>query len=184
MSEEVKEPDPFDDGVKAGTVDEKKKKPYVWTAKRKEAFEKMRQSLEEKNNLTKQLKKEKDKEEKEEIKKRVRAIMQSTKMQKEEASQSSESDEEMEEEKPKKEKKVKKEKKKEDKKKPKRKKVETSSSESDDAASSDSSLSSGERDKETYSRRMVDKYRQNKVQHGKTSKHATYVNPLDRFILL
>ena len=166
-----------------GTVEAKKKKPYVWTAKRKEAFEKMRQSLEEKNELTKQLKKEKEKAEKEEIKKRVRAIMSSTKMSLHEEESASSSEEE-EEKKPKKGKKEKKEKKKEEKKKTKRKKVESSSSESDDDASSDSSASSVEAERDTYSQRMVNKYRHSKLSSGKVSKQANYVNPLDRFILL
>jgi len=163
---------------------EKEDAPIVWTAKRKEAFEKMRQSLEEKNELTKQLKKEKEMAEKEEIKKRVRAIMKSTKTEKKMEDESGSSSEESEEEKPKKVKKGKKEKKDERKKKEKRKKVESSESESDDDASSVSSASSVEKEKETYSKRMVDRYRHEKEKSGKTAKHASYVNPLDRFILL
>jgi cobalamin biosynthesis Mg chelatase CobN len=184
MSEQEKEDPPIDIGETVGTVAEKKKKPYVWTAKRKEAFEKMRQSLDEKNELTKQLKKEKEIAEKEEIKKRVRAIMKSTKMEKKMEEESNSSSEEEVEEKPKKSKKGKKEKVEIRKKKEKRKKVESSSSESDDDDSSVSSASSIERPKESYSKRMVDKYRHEKEKVGKTAKHATYVNPLDRFILL
>jgi hypothetical protein len=185
MSEEEKQVDEPEEKISdGGTVEAKKKKPYVWTAKRKEAFEKMRQSLEEKNELTKQLKKEKEKAEKDEIKKRVRAIMQTTKMEKEKDSDNSSSEEEEEEVKPKKGKKEKKEKKKEEKKKAKRKKVESSESESDDDASSVSSSSSIEKEKDTYSKRMVDKYRHSKASSGKVSKQANYVNPLDRFILL
>jgi hypothetical protein len=184
MSEVEKEDAPIDIGETVATVSEKKKKPYVWTAKRKEAFEKMRQSLEEKNELTKQLKKEKEMAEKEEIKKRVRAIMKSTKTEKKMEDESGSSSEESEEEKPKKVKKGKKEKKDERKKKEKRKKVESSESESDDDASSVSSASSVEKEKETYSKRMVDRYRHEKEKSGKTAKHASYVNPLDRFILL
>jgi hypothetical protein len=184
MSEQESESLPVEEEIKAGTVDEKKKKPYVWTAKRKEAFERMRQSLEEKNELTKQLKKEKEKAEKDEIKKRVRDIMKSTKMPSKDESASSSSEEEKVEEKVKKSKKVKKDKEKSVKKKEKRKKVETSSSESDDDASSASSASSADEGKDTYSKRMVDKYRKNKVHQGKVTKHTNYVNPLDRFILL
>lgn len=184
MSDTEKEVPSIDIGETVGAVPEKKKKPYVWTQKRKEAFEKMRQSLEEKNELTKQLKKEKEMAEKEEIKKRVRAIMKSSKMEKSMDPDTASSSEDSEEEKPKKSKKGKKEKKDEKKKKEKRKKVESSESESDDDASSDSSASSVEQEKELYSRRMVDKYRQQKEKSGKTAKHAPYINPLDRFILL
>ena len=53
----------------------KQRKPFEWSEKRLEAFKKMREGLEMKNQITKKLKEEKSKSEKEEIKRRVREIM-------------------------------------------------------------------------------------------------------------
>ena len=53
----------------------KAKKPYEWTEKRKEAFEKMRSGLAMKVEVTKQMKKEKRDSEKKDIKERIQKIM-------------------------------------------------------------------------------------------------------------
>lgn len=53
----------------------KTKKPYEWTEKRKEAFDKMRSGLAMKVEVTKQMKKEKRESEKKDIKERIQKIM-------------------------------------------------------------------------------------------------------------
>lgn len=57
----------------------KDRKPFAWTEKRLEAFKKMREGLDTKNEIAKEIKAEKKKSEKDEIKKRIREIMSSSK---------------------------------------------------------------------------------------------------------
>lgn len=172
----------------------KSKKPYKWTPAREAAFIKMRESLAEKNEATKQIRKEKQKADREEIKKRVKQIMQTSKqgaaMEKEESSSaSSDSSSESEQEirhKKKSKSKVAPPVLKHSEKKDRVKKRAISSSESSNSEESDSSEEEEPIVQERYaaSKRGVDKYRQNKVQLGKTSKTSLALNPLDRFILL
>lgn len=187
----------------------KDRKKYEWTPKRKEAFAKMREGLETKVQLTKQIKQEKKLAEKEELKRRIREIMQKggksesskpkskSKSKMESSSEESEvsSDESSQDEAlhRKKEKKHRsadtartKKKGKEEKRK-KRKARETSSESEGVEQSSDSSSSEEDvraKHTESASRRQLDQYRQNKVQSGKASKQTPFLNPMDRFICL
>jgi hypothetical protein len=188
---------------------QKNRKKYEWTPKRKEAFAKMREGLETKVQLTKQIKQEKKLAEKEELKRRIREIMHQggksesskskskSKSKMESSSEESEvsSDESSQDEalKRKKEKKhrsadtarTKKSSKQE---KPKKRKARETSSESEGVEQSSDSSSSEEdvRAKHTQSasRHQLEQYRQNKVQSGKAQKQTPYLNPMDRFICL
>jgi len=167
----------------------KSRKPYEWTEKRKEAFDKMRKGLEEKVELTKRLKEEKRKSEKEAIKAQVREIMASKKKsinpkgEESETSSFSSESESSEEEMPKPKKKVVKEK--SNKKKPKRKQMEV-----EDNTTSEVSDSESESEEEAYVERRVSsqhqrqQVRRDKEVRGKAVRRAQFLNPLDQFILL
>lgn len=191
----------------SGTGSSKKdRKKYEWTPKRKEAFAKMREGLETKVQLTKQIKQEKKLAEKEELKRRIREIMhqggksesskskQKSKMihSSDESDVTSSSSEE-EEVKPKKSSKHRsadqaRRKKSEKGEKHKKRKARESSSESEGVAQSSDSSSSEEDERHVHtqslSKRQLEQYRQNKVQSGKAQKQTPFVNPMDRFICL
>jgi hypothetical protein len=198
MSEPPNEKEPVVDTTANETVSEpsKTKKPYKWTPAREKAFERMRQSLSEKNELTKKIKKEKQKAEKDEIKRRVHEIMSTSKksvdqnMSQSESSDQSESSSESERDtRPvRKEKKMKTKKKEKVEKKThtskKRTKKEASSSESSVEESSQSESEEERPDRYAATKTAVHNYRQRKLEKGKAPKTSAVVNPLDRFILL
>lgn len=163
------------------SVPEKKRKEYVWTEKRVEAFNKMRKGLAEKTEITKQLKEQKKREEKEAIKQKVKEIMSGKTTNPKKATEVSDSDSEPSSE-SEVEKKVKKDKKKTVKKAKKRKPVSSSESESEQSESSSSEEEVVER--EVLSAKQQKQYRNDKVAYGKAIKRSPYVNPMDRFILL
>lgn len=198
----------------SNSAPKKERKKYEWTPKRQEAFAKMREGLDAKVQLTKQIKQEKKLAEKEELKRRVREIMQqggksdkskthSSKSKKasSDSSNSDSSEDSMSEEErpiPHKSKKSRGEQKvreeepktkqshKKDKS-SKRKQYESSSSSEGVAQSSDSSSSEEEmrpQERHHSSRKQVEHYRHSKVVTGKAPKQTTYLNPMDRFILL
>lgn len=169
----------------------KTRKPYEWTAKRKEAFDKMRKGLEEKVSLTKRIKDEKKRSEKEAIKAKVKEIMNSKKGQLVcQDSDSASSDSSSEEEAPVRRKKTKEEKRailaKEEKKSSKRKKAREVSSEEELEQATDSS--SEEEAPIPYQTHLSAKQHQHfmkgKVDRGKAVRSTPFVNPLDQFILL
>ena len=198
MSESVNDKPNVTVATSDETVSEpsKTKKPYKWTPAREKAFERMRQSLSEKNELTKKIKKEKQKAEKDDIKRRVHEIMNTSKKseeqqmsQSESSDDSSSSSESEEEVRPTKKDKKKKPKKKEkaDKKvhvSKKRTKKEASSSESSSEQSSQSESEEERPDRYAATKTAVNNYRQRKLEKGKAPKTSMTVNPLDRFILL
>jgi hypothetical protein len=189
------------------TVTKKERKPFEWTPKRKEAFDKMREGLQNKVEITKQIKLEKKLSEKEAIKQRVRAIMEQnsasssaeikeTKGKKKkghievEAESSSGSESSEEEVKPKKKKNV-------PKKKPSsKKKRHISSSEESDSPSEEESSEEEEyrgRDprssykhggKLVYSEKEKKRFDADRRGAGKASRQYPFTNPLDQFILL
>ena len=164
--------------------EKKARKKFEWTPKRLEAFNKMREGLETKNEIAKKLKEEKSKSEKDAIKKRVREIMNMSaaakEMEKESGSDSSE--EESEEEKPVKSKhKTPKKAPKKEKEKKKRAKpvVEESESEEEEAASS-----SEEEERVYLSKKQRERVADSKAKTGKAIKTAPLHNPWDNYILL
>lgn len=164
----------------------KERKPFEWTAKRKEAFEKMRAGLELKNEIALKLKAEKQKSEKEEIKKRVRAIMNGKKA-KDEASSESESeqsDSSMELKKKHKKEKAEKPKKRSSSKEKKSRKAEREIKESEDEEEDDSEESDSASDKYIRSQKSVAKAQKHRVNTGKTQRTSTHFLPQDRFIYL
>jgi len=176
------------ESVAADTAKAKKdRKPFQWTEKRKEAFEKMRAGLELKNEIALKLKQEKQKSEKEEIKKRVREIMngQVKKAKEVEVQESEDSDSSVEA--PKKPKKTKKEKshaKEPVKKEKKSRKAEKVVSESESEAPSASEASSDEQERFVRSKKSIDRAAKNRVNTGKTQRTSTHYLASDRFILL
>lgn len=200
--------------VKSEEVEEskgdKKKKPYVWTEKRLASFEKMRESLKNKVEVTKQLKAEKKITEKEEIKRRVREIMDKTNMNgattsekppkkvKKEVVESSE--ESSENESSADERILKKAAEIALKKKRERKSAKKKSSSSRKVESSEEGEESEEDVQEAYesdevrenmrkqkgfsSKKQVQQVQTSKRETGKAQRHTAYYNPLDQFILL
>jgi hypothetical protein len=189
------------------TVTKKVRKPFEWTPKRKEAFDKMREGLQNKVEITKQLKLEKKLSEKEAIKQRVKAIMEQnsiassaeTKEKKKtkkkvsmesESEVSSGSEASEEEAKPKKKKNV-------PKKRPSSKKKRHVSSSEDSDSVSESSGSEDEQEardkrersskhggKAVYSEKEKKRFDADRRGAGKASRQYQYTNPLDQFILL
>lgn len=161
----------------------KDRKPFQWTEKRKEAFDKMRAGLELKNEIALKLKQEKQKSEKDEIKKRVRAIMNGhTKQEKEESAEESESgsDQEQETRKAGSNKKAKPEKKKEKK----SRKAEKHVSESESGEEEESESESDHEEKYVRTKKSADRAQKVRVKTGKTQRTSTLYNNSDRFILL
>lgn len=164
----------------------KSKRDYEWTPKRKEAFEKMREGLSKKVELTKLAKAEKKAAEKEELKRRVREIMQRGGKIEQEESNAASSDDSEESLRPVKEKKVSKVAKETPKKETKKKKrvVEIPPS-SEEESESEMSV-----DSDDYEERVVSTHkqrahqRQQKDSRGKAPRQTVFQNPLDRFILL
>jgi hypothetical protein len=217
MAEKIESAQPLPETEKTveqeQTVTKKPRKEFVWTEKRLEAFNKMREGLATKVEISKQLKEEKKIQEKEEIKKRVKAIMEKTALQSsepkeaeqkkkkaksKEIKESSASEEEVEfstsEEEVKKPVKKQKEESKKDKKsrkqKPKRKQiVEEVSEDSDSSEDASSSDSENEMDfvhnqrQGSYSHKQLKNHSRDKI-NGKSARRAQFVNPMDRFILL
>ena len=164
--------------------EKKPRKKFEWTPKRLEAFNKMREGLETKNEIAKKLKEEKSKSEKDAIKKRVREIMNMSaaakEMEKESSSEGSE--EESEEEKPVKTKqKTPKKAPKKEKEKKKRAKpvVEESDSEEEEETSS-----SEEEERVYLNKKQRDRVAVSKAKTGKAIKTAPLHNPWDNYILL
>ena len=187
MAEEVKKENNEIPTVSTPIESKEEKKPrkkFEWTPKRLEAFNKMREGLETKNEIAKKLKEEKSKSEKDAIKKRVREIMNlsSAAKEMEEASASESSEEESEEEKPVKKlsKATKKAPKKEKEKKKKRKPVvvESESSEEEEE-SSDEEVSPA-----FLSKKQREKVTEMKAKTGKVNKTVPLHNPWDNYILL
>ena len=182
------------------TVAKKERKPFEWTPKRKEAFDKMREGLQNKVEITKQIKLEKKLSEKEAIKQRVKAIMEqnstpieqkdSKKKGKKKAAMESESEESSasesseEEVKPKKKKHTVAKKKKESKKKRAISSSEESENESESSESEVEKERSRHSSKNVYSQKDKKRFDEDRHQKGKASKQYAFVNPLDQFILL
>lgn len=169
----------------------KSRKPYEWTAKRKEAFDKMRKGLEEKVSLTKRIKDEKKRLEKDAIKAKVKEIMNSKKGPiVTQESDSASSDSASEEEAPARRKKTKEEKraalKKEEKKSSKRKKVrEVSSEEEQESTDDSSSEDEPPRTQQSHlSAKQHQRFMEEKASRGKVVRSTPFVSPLDQFILL
>jgi hypothetical protein len=169
----------------------KPRKPYEWTEKRKEAFDKMRKGLEEKVTLTKRIKDEKKRSEKEAIKAKVKEIMNSKKGAiVTQESDSASGDSSSEEEAPVRRKKTKEEKRvvlaKEEKKSSKRKKAREVSSEEEQEASADSSSEeeAAAHHQNHLSTKQHQHFMKSKVDRGKAVRSTPFVNPLDQFILL
>ena len=180
---------------KETSIDSKKRKkdrkPFQWTEKRKEAFDKMRAGLELKNEIALKLKQEKQKSEKDEIKKRVRDIMNGhSKSEKEESANNSDesSDSEKETRKAGSNKKSKEKSKgeaKESKRKEKKsRKAEKYVSESESGEENESESDSEEEEKFVRSKKSADKAQKGRVQTGKTQRTSTHYHNSDRFILL
>lgn len=165
----------------------KNRKPFEWTEKRKEAFDKMRAGLELKNEIALKLKLEKQKKEKEEIKKRVREIMNGHKK-KEEEEASEQEDTASDEEEMVKPKKVKKSKKVTEKAPPKKekktRKAEKLPSSSEEESESEDEPSSEEEEKLVRSKKSVDRAQKTRVLTGKTQRTTQHYLNSDRFILL
>jgi len=163
----------------------KERKPFAWTEKRKEAFEKMRAGLELKNEIALKLKHEKQKSEKDEIKKRVREIMngQLKKAKKEvsDESDSSESSVEVTKKSKKKEKAVVKEPEKKEKK---TRKVEKQVSSSEEEKSDESESEEEVQERFVRTKKSADKDAKTRLNTGKTQRTSTHYNQMDRFILL
>ena len=176
--------------IKLETSNEKAKKerkPFEWTDKRLEAFKKMREGLETKNVIAKELKAEKKKSEKDEIKKRIREIMSSSskelKVKPSSADSSDESNSEAEEPKKTSKKAVATEERpKKASKKSKRAVVEVQDeSSSEEEASSESE---SEEERVVMSNKQHERLKAQKQNKGKTSRTAVLFNPMDQFILL
>ncbi len=169
----------------SATKEEKKaRKKFEWTPKRLEAFNKMREGLETKNEIAKKLKEEKSKTEKDAIKKRVREIMNMTAAAKEmqNASESEESEEESEVEvKTKSKSKTPVKAPKKEKLKKKRAKPVVIESESEEE---EESSASEEEERAFLSKKQRDRVAESKVKTGKASKTAPLHNPWDQYILL
>jgi hypothetical protein len=181
------------DNSGTATKPKKARKPYEWTAKRKEAFDKMRKGLEEKVSLTKRIKDEKKRSEKDAIKAKVKEIMNSKKgvVVTQESDSSSDSSSSEEEKAPRR-------KKSSSEKKPmkdtsnrskieKRKSRREESSEEEQNEQNGASSSEEEkprREQEHFTQKQHLHYQKDKVDRGKAVKVAQFVNPLDRFILL
>ena len=164
----------------------KTKRDYEWTEKRKEAFEKMREGLSKKVELTKLAKAEKKQAEKDDLKRRVREIMQRGGKIENENSNEVNSDESEEEAPAPKEKKsaksVKELPRKEVKKKKRAVTPPPSSSEESEGEMSMDSDDYEERIVSTHKQRT--QQRQQKDSRGKAPRQTVFQNPLDRFILL
>lgn len=185
MNEEVASPSATAEGK-----EKKQKKPYEWTPKRKEAFDKMRKGLEDKITITKKLKEEKRKAEKEAIKAQVRKIMNRKNKEVKESSDSEDSSDSSvasssSEEKViiKKKKKHSKEKEKEKSSKSKRP-VEDVSKTTEESSESEEERVVPSYHQNVYSNKQHKEYQQSKVERGKAVRRAQFVNPLDQFILL
>jgi nucleolin len=184
----------------------KERKPYEWTPKRLEAFNKMREGLVTKVEITKKIKQEQKDKEKEEIKKRVRAIMHKTSLKSKDSSSeekkedsSSDSDSSVEKVKKGKKAKVKKEKmeKKESKEVLKKKKRPIESSSSSNESTEAKELDSSEESDSDKEKRFAKPPKNNVAtmkqkektvtqirETGKAPKQTQYLNPMDQFILL
>jgi len=198
---ESKEETPKIDEVKEEIKSEKQtdgkkgKRPYVWTEKRLAAFEKMREGLKDKVEITKKLKEEKKLSEKEEIKRRVKEIMSKTTLkggEKEKMQSDSESSEEEVKvvKKSKKEKIEKKKKAEPEAKKRKSKKAQSESEQSSSSSEEKSSESESSEEEGEIIERRVSSQKQHKhhakakIETGKVAKRSQYLTAMDQFILL
>lgn len=185
MNESNSTPDAKIKEVKT-TKSGKPKKPYEWTEKRTEAFEKMRQGLQDKVEITKRLKEEKKHAERNAIKVRVKQIMESKKGPLKEYSESS-SSESSEEEAPRAKKKSHVEKREAiaapalPLKKRKEVIVEASSSDGESGSDSDTTFAAAT---PHYTPKQHKHYQHSKLDRGKALKVAQFVSPLDKYILL
>lgn len=173
-----------DSSVQATKEEKKARKKFEWTPKRLEAFNKMREGLETKNEIAKKLKEEKSKSEKDAIKKRVREIMNMSAAAKEiqNESDSDPSEEESEVEvKPKSKSKTPVKAPKKEKTKKKRAKPVIEESESEEG---EESSDSEEVERVYLSKKQRDRVAESKVKTGKASKTAPLHNPWDQYILL
>lgn len=177
--------------IEIASSSKKPRKPYEWTEKRKQAFDKMRKGLEEKVMLTKRIKDEKKRSEKDAIKAKVKEIMNSKKGSiVTQESDSASSDSSSEEEAPVQRKKTKEQRQavlaKEEKKSSKRKKVREVSSEEEQEEEVDSSSEeeAPQRHQNHLSAKQHQHFMKSKVDRGKAVRSTPYVNPLDQFILL
>ena len=164
----------------------KTKRDYEWTPKRKEAFEKMREGLSKKVELTKQVKAEKKQAEKDDLKRRVREIMQrGGKLENEESNDVDSGESEVDIPAPKEKKSAKSVKELPKKEIKKKKRAATPPPSSSEDSESEMSV-----DSDDYEERIVSTHKQRTQQRhqkdsrGKAPRQTVFQNPLDRFILL
>lgn len=165
----------------------KTRKPFEWTEKRLEAFKKMREGLETKNVIAKELKAEKKKSEKDEIKKRIRDLMNNSASSKKVASASSDESSESESDHKVVSKAAKNSRRKEkDEKaaKPKAKRARTPPPSEASSEEESEPSSSEEEERVLMSKKQHQKLVQNKQSNGKTPRNAKVFNAMDNFILL
>ncbi len=174
--------------LESGEKAKKSRKPFEWTDKRLEAFKKMREGLETKNVIAKELKAEKKKSEKDEIKKRIRELMNTPSLSKKvssppvDVSEDSESDGEIVAPKAAKKQREKEKEQKVVKAKSKRSRTPPPSEVSSEEESE--SESSEEEERILMSKKQHQKLLHSKQTNGKAPRNAKVFNAMDNFILL